>query len=166
MCLETERVLIARKIFLTALISTDVDVRINLRTAYRLASWGTRYGKICRVMRHFYSVLNRATWGRTEPHTLFPIPAEAIIAIQCWRAMLCLVRTKYTRTIVSFTEATPVIIVEFYASLSGSGLIWFHRDSGGEFARAVSAVDLSFLEFGMDSSYQNLSEFIGAILAS
>lgn len=43
--LSTERVLIARKNFLTALhgfISTDVHRRINLRTAQRLASWGTR----------------------------------------------------------------------------------------------------------------------------
>lgn len=171
MCLETERVLIARKNFLTALhgfISTDVDQRINLRTAQRLASWGTRYGKICRVMRPFCTALNRATWGRTDEFALFHIPADAIVAIQCWRAMLCLVRfreTDYTRTIVSFAEATPVIVVEFDASLSGAGLIWFTRDSGAEVVVGVSAVDLSFLGFGTDSSYQNLSEFIGAILA-
>ena len=54
--LNTERVLIASKNFLTALhgfITTDVVERVNLRSAQRLASWATRYGKICRVMRPF-----------------------------------------------------------------------------------------------------------------
>ena len=169
--LTKERVLIARKNFLTALygfMSTDVTRRINLRQAQRLASWGTRYGKICRVMRPFCSALNRVTWGRTDPHALFFLSSEAVIAIQCWRAMLCLVRyreTEFTRTIESFAPTTPVIVAEFDASLKGAGLIWFARGGGTEVALGVCAVDLSFLEFGDDSSYQNLAEFIGAIIA-
>ena len=81
-----KRVLIARKNFLTALhgfMSTDVTRRINLRQAQRLTSWGTRYGKICQVMQPFCSALNRVTWGRTDPHALFFLPPEAVIAIQC-----------------------------------------------------------------------------------
>ena len=169
--LTKKRVLIARKNFLTALhgfMSTDVTRRINLRQAQRLASWGTRYGKICRVMRPFCSALNRVTWGRADPHALFLLSSEAVIAIQCWRAMLCLVRyreTEFTRTIESFAPATPVIVAEFDASLKGAGLIWFARGGGTEVALGVCAVDLSFLEFGDDSSYQNLAEFIGAIIA-
>ena len=169
--LTKERVLIARKNFLTALhgfMSTDVTRRINLRQAQRLASWGTRYGKICRVMCPFCSALNRVTWGRTDPHALFFLSFEAVIAIQCWRAMLCLVRyreTEFTRTIESFAPTTPVIVAEFDASLKGAGLIWFARGGGTEVALGVCAVDLSFLEFGDDSSYQNLAEFIGAIIA-
>ena len=49
--------------------------------------------------------------------------------------------------------------------MSGAGLIWAVRTDGTEVVRGVSAVDLSFLGFGVDSSYQNLSEYIGAILA-
>jgi hypothetical protein len=52
-CLDTERVGIAEKNFLKALhgfATTDVTARLNLKQAQRLASWGTRYGKICRVM--------------------------------------------------------------------------------------------------------------------
>ena len=169
--LLTMRVLIARKNFLTALhgfITTDVEGRINLRTAQRLASWGTRYGKICRVMRPFCTALNRATWGRTDEHALFWIPTETIVAIQCWRAMLRLVRhreTEFTRTIVSFAASTPAVVVEFDSSLSGAGLIWYRREHGAEVAVGVSAVNLEFLAFGVDSSNQNLAEFIGAILA-
>jgi hypothetical protein len=57
-CLETERVLISRKNFMTALhgfVSIDVSKRVNLRQMQRLASLGTRYGMICRVMRPFCS---------------------------------------------------------------------------------------------------------------
>jgi hypothetical protein len=39
------------------------------------------------------------------------------------------------------------------------------RDDGAELAIGVSAIDLGFLEFGVDSSNQNLFEFIGAIIA-
>ena len=169
--LTQERVLIARKNFLTALhgfITTDVTQRLNLKAAQRLASWGTRYGKICRVMRPFCGALNRMTWGRTDSFALFHLSVEAVVAIQCWRAMLCLVRfreTEFTRSIDSFAPATPILIAEFDASLSGAGLIWAVRSNGAEVVRGVSAVDLSFLGFGVDSSYQNLSEYIGAILA-
>ena len=71
--------------------------------------------------------------------------------------MLCLVRHReeeFTRTIESFEPTSTGSIAEFDASLSGA-----------EVAREVSAVDLTFLGFGTDSSFQNLSEFIGAILA-
>ena len=169
--LNTERVLIARKNFLTALhgfMSTGLDCKLNLRSAQRLASWGTRYGKICRVMRPFCGALNRLTLGRTDAHALFKLSQEARVAVQCWRAMLCLVRhreTEFTRSIESFAPRTPAIVAEFDASLSGAGLIWYVRTGGTEVARGVGAVDLTFLGFGDDSSYQNLAEFIGAILA-
>ena len=169
--LAEERVLISRKNFLTALhgfISTDVTQRINLKTAQRLASYGTRYGKICRVMRPFCGALNRVTWGRLDEHALFHLSVEAVVAIQCWRAMLSLVRfreTEFTRSIESFAPATPILVAEFDSSLSGAGLIWSVRTNGSEVVRGVSAVDLSFLDFGVDSSNQNLAEYIGAILA-
>jgi hypothetical protein len=169
--LETKRVSIAKKNFLTALhgfIGTDVTKRHNLRTAQRLASWGTRYGKICRVMRPFCGALNTQTWGRKDPHALFNLTSTAKVAIQCWRAMLCLVRhreVEFTRTMESFVPTTPVSIAEFDASLSGAGHIWYDLVDGAEVARGVSAVDLTFLGFVTDSSYQNLSEFIGVILA-
>ena len=82
--------------------------------------------------------------------------------------MFCLVRhreTEFTRSLASFAPKTRTVIAEFDASLSGAGLIWYARMGGTEVARGVGAVSLDFLRFGDDSSYQNLSEFIGAILA-
>jgi hypothetical protein len=109
--LPDNRVLISRKNFLTALhefISTDVTKRINLRAVQRLASFGTRYryGKICRVMRPFSGALYRVTWGRVDEHAIFALSTEAIIAIQCWRAMRCLGEGIYEDTRVLCSHHT------------------------------------------------------------
>jgi hypothetical protein len=90
------------------------------------------------------------TWGRVDECALFYLSTDAIVAIQCWRAMLCLVRFKeaeFTRTIESFAPATPILVAEFDSSLSGAGLIWSVRMNGFELARGVSAVNLAFLGF-------------------
>lgn len=169
--LDVQRVMIARKKFLTAIhgfASIDLDSKMSLRVAQRLASWSSRYGKICRVMRSFCGALNRMTTGRTEAHASFILSAEARIAIMCWRAMLFLVRydeVQFTRTLDSFSLPTSPIVAEFDSSLSGAGLIWYNRSEGTEVEVGVCAVDLSFLAFGEDSAFQNLAEFIGAILA-
>ncbi len=165
--LDTQRVLIARKNFLNTLHGF-VNVNVYGTTAQKLASWASRYGKICRVLRPFCGALNRLIAGRLDPHASFPVSAEARIAIKSWQAMLCLVRyqeTRFTRTLESFAPAIPATIIEFDASLTGAGLIWYDLENGAEVVRGASAVDITFLDFTTDSSYQNLAEFIGAILA-
>lgn len=171
--LDTQRVVIARKNHLTAVhgfysVATDTTTLITLKTAQRLASWGSRYGKICRVMRPFCAALYNLSAGRTNLHAMFHLSSEAAMAIRCWRAMLCLVRyreTDFTRTLESFVPTASTVVAEFDASLQGAGVVWYFKRDGAEVAGGVSAVDLSFLSFGEDSSYQNLSEFIGAIIA-
>jgi hypothetical protein len=81
--------------------------------------------------------------------------------------MLCLVRfreTEFKRSIESFAPARPILVAELDSSLSVAGLIWAVRTNGDEVERGVRAIKLSFLGFGVDSSYQNLSKYIGAIL--
>ena len=171
--LDTQRILIARKNHLTALhgfcsVDVSASARISLRSAQRIASWSSRYGKICRVMRPFCGALNRMIGNRLHIHASLPLSAEAAIAIRCWRAMLCLVRyseTEFTRTLLSFDPSPSGIIAEFDASLQGAGLVWYMRTENTEVAVGVCAVELSFLGFGDDSSYQNLAEFVGAVLA-
>ena len=169
--LDIQRVLIAKKNYLRALhgfISINLAGKMTLRVAQRLASWASRYGKICRVMRPFCGALNRLMAGRVEVHASFFLSEESKIAIKCWQAMLCLVRyqeIRFTRTLQSFDPTLPSTIAEFDSSLTGTGLIWYDRVKGAEVARGVCAVDLSFLKFGDDSSYQNLSEFIGVVVA-
>jgi hypothetical protein len=81
--------------------------------------------------------------------------------------MLCLVRFRekeFTRTLESFAPATPILVAEFDSLLSGAGLVWSLRTDGAQVVRGVSAVSLASLDFGVDSSNQNLAEYIGAIL--
>ena len=169
--LDSQRVSIARKNFLNALhgfASVDLTKNMTLRMAQRLASWSSRYGKICRVMRPFCGALNRLIAGRTEVHASFSLSSEAKITIKTWQAMLCLVHyqeSRFTRTLESFYTVTPITVAEFDASLIGAGVIWYKRDNNAEEVVGVCAVEFSFLKFGVDSSFQNLSEFIGAIVS-
>jgi hypothetical protein len=79
--------------------------------------------------------------------------------------MLSLVRfraAEFTRSISSFAPEPPVLVAEIDSSLSGSGVIWYARESGIEVVLGVCAAFLGFLGFGVDSSKQNLAEYIGA----
>ena len=169
--LDLRRVSIARKNYLTALhgfLSVDLDGSMTLRSAQRLASWGSRYSRICRVMRPFSGALHRLTVGRTSPHASFKLSAEARVTIQCWRALLCLIRqdeAQFTRDIFSFSPVPATIVAEFDASLSGIGVIWSTVSQGAEETVGVCALSTAFLQFAEDSSYQNLSEFLGALIA-
>lgn len=55
--------------------------------------------------------------------------------------------------------------MEFDASLSGVGLLWYKRDENNhEVSLGAAAVDLTWLNLGTDSSYQNVAEYIGGLV--
>ena len=169
--LDKERVSISQKNFLNTLygfLTVDLNAPMSLKVAQKLASWSSRYGNICRAMRPFCGALNRLCSGRIDRHATFAVTEEAKQAIRLWRAMLFLVQydeLRFTRPFQSFNgTAIPTLIVEFDASLSGVGILWFKRSNSAEVCLGGSAVDLRFLEFQEDSSFQNLSEFLGIIL--
>ena len=169
--LTTHSVIIAKKNFLNTIygfLEVDLTAPISLTEAQRLASWDSRYGKICRVMRRFVGALHRLTVGRTSHHATFDLTEKAKVAIRCWRAMLALIRfteTRFSRTMESFGNSAPCYAEEFDASLSGAGILWYRRlPTGAEECLGGSAVSLSCLGFGDDSSYQNICEFIRSIL--
>ena len=169
--LNIGRVLISEKNLLTAIngfSAFDINGPISIKSAQRLASWASRYGKICRTMRPFCGALNRLSTGRTQTHASFPITAEAKISIMCWRAMLYLVNqreTEFTRTLASFSVDHPTTVAVFDSSLKGVGVIWYAMRDSTEVPQGVCAVDISHLSFEDDSQYQNLAEFLGAIVA-
>lgn len=169
--LQLELVSISRKNFLNAVygfFTTDLGQKLKLSTAEKLASWGSRYSRICRAMRPFCGALHRATSGRKNRHVQFYLPEEAQRAVRGWRAMLYLVafdEQRYTRRIRSFLPEQLQYIVEFDASLSGAGVLWFKRRADGtEVAIGGSAIDLRGFNFGTDSSFQNTAEYIGCTL--
>ena len=162
---------ISRKNFLNAVycfFTTELGKKTSLATAQKLASWGSRYSKICRAMRPFCGALHRATAGRKNPHAKFLLPEEARRAIRGWRAMLYLVsfdEQQYSRRMGSFQPEQSRYVIEFDASLSGAGILWYQRlADGSEFAIGGSAVDLRGFRFGFDSSFQNTAEYIGCTL--
>jgi hypothetical protein len=119
-------------------------------------------------MRPFCGALNRLTVGRTSTHAVFMLSEEAKTAVKCWRAMLCLVRfheSEFTRTLQSFSAENPTTIAVFDSSLSGVGVVWYDRTGGAELVRGVCALSIAHLGFADDSSFQNLTEFLGALLA-
>ena len=168
--LDTMRVSIARENFLSAIhgfLSIDLYESARLKTMQKLASWGSRYGRICRLMRPFCGALNRATIGRRDRHATFLLEEETKCAIRCWRVMLFLVgydETQFTRSLDSFDTRPAVYIVEFDASLTGAGVLVYQRIDSVEECVAATAMDLRGLNFGTDSSFQNTAEYIGAII--
>ena len=168
--LGLNRVSISRKNFLNALhgfLSVDLYQQMDVKTAQCLASWASRYSKICRALRPFCGALHRLSAGRTQPHAKFMLSEEARIAIRMWRAMLYLVRydeVRFTRPLTSFNTEQPRYIVECDASLTGVGVLLFQRIGGGEACLGGAAVDIRGLGFEGDSSYQNLAEYVGALV--
>ena len=92
--LASRKLSIARKNFMNTIygfMKVDLSLPMSLHAAQRLASWGSRYSMICRVMRPFCGALHRLSHGRKERQATFHLSEEAKIAIRGWRAMLCLV---------------------------------------------------------------------------
>ena len=146
--LDLKLVSIARKNSLTdvhGFMAIDPSGKTSLKTMQRLASCGSRYGRICRIMRPFCGALNRAMAGRLD---------RTKIAIRCWQAILFLVRYKeqrFTRTLVSFKSDVAEYIVEMDASLHGAGCLIYRRDHDSEVCVGASAVDLRQLGFATES---------------
>ena len=102
-----------------------------------------------------------------DRHATFVPTEETKIAIRCWRAILFLVRydeQRFTRSIASFRNDVVEYIVEFDASLNGAGCLIYRRDCNVEVCVGASAVDLRQLGFMTESRFQNVCEFIGAIV--
>ena len=81
--------------------------------------------------------------------------------------MLFLVRydeLRCTRSLESFDDTSPNLVIEFDASLACAGIQWFRRVNGAEVCLGGSGVDLRFLGFKDHSAFQSLCEFLGIIL--
>jgi hypothetical protein len=169
--LDTQRVSIARKNYLNTLygfLELDINAPITLKKAERLASWSSRYGLVCRVMRPFNAAMNSMIAHRKHRHALISISNEARIAIRMWRAMLYLTRfdeCRFTRSLVSFVSDIPTYVAEFDASLTGIGFLLYQKVNDSEVCLGGGAVDIRHLNFQGDSANQNVSEYIGAMVS-
>ena len=169
--LDTKSLSIARKNFLNTVYgfyTVDTEAKTTLPFAQKLASWASRYSMIFRHMRPFSSALHQATCGRSSKTAQFGFQPEAKRSIQMWRATLALVElneAQFTRSLASFRPQVVTFIIEIDASLSGIGVLWYQRDiDRNEISLGATAVDISWLNFGTDSSFQNVAEYIGGLV--
>ena len=168
--LDTRFLSIARKNFLNSLywfFSVDLDGFTNLLELQRLGSVASRYGVICRFGRPFNAAIHAATRNlRSQVRIRFPVHTKR--AIRIWRAVMVLVgldEQRVVRSLGTFALPDPIIIAETDASLSGVGVLIFRRYNGCDVFLGGGGADITKLGFGVDSSYQNLAEFTGAVLS-
>ena len=85
-----------------------------------------------------------------------------------WRATLALVElneAQFSRPLDSLRPQSVEFIIEFYASLNGIGLLWYKKGSDNcEISLGAAAVDLLWLDLVTDSSYQNVTEYMGGLV--
>jgi hypothetical protein len=150
-------------------MNTDLSSPVSMREMQRLASWGSRYGTVCVYMRPLVRALYAETKGRSQ-HSLITLRPRTVVAIRVFRALLLLTggdETNFTRSLESFRLVGPQcgIIVDFDASLTGIGIIWYLvQADGSEVPVGACKVDISSLGFKGKPEKQNTAEFIAATL--
>jgi hypothetical protein len=148
-------------------LSVDLDALISVKLLQKLASWGSRYSYICSYLKLWVKALYREYAGRFNMVS-FKISENARKAIRLFRVFFLLLAVReerFARRLSSFEPSKPKFVIEFDASLSGVGLIWYSiTDAGVEVPVGGAAVDLLPLAFGTDASHQNTAEFIAALL--
>ena len=143
----------------------------------RIASYATRYTRICLVMAPFTCHIYNALMWRTSTNTSYVVPGTSLSrmckwTIQLWRCIITFMElrrddTRFFRTFASFMpQLDSYFQIEFDASLNGAGVIvsQWHTDKW-VVARVLQlhySYELSTLTF--QSAYQNTCEFIAATI--
>ena len=133
----------------------------------RLASWASRYGEICIYIRPFNRALYNSYLGRHRA-AVFTLRDDELRAVRIIRLLLLMTAVEpraFCRSLESFREQSATVIIEFDASLSGIGLIWYSiNPDGEEYPIGALSVDITSMGFGQDPQYQNTAEFVAATL--
>lgn len=132
----------------------------------RLSSWGQRFSVVNRYMRPFVSILYSEYAGRSQ-HVSFTLSPRAVRVIRLFRVLICLMLTdpvRFSRPLRSFVPGKARILIEFDASLTGVGLLYYRLDEGVEFLVGGGSVDISVLGFQGQAAHQNTAEFVAIVL--
>ncbi|KAJ1417340.1 hypothetical protein B484DRAFT_400865, partial [Ochromonadaceae sp. CCMP2298] len=150
-------------------MAVDVEKPVPVRTMQCLASWASRYAKVCVYMAPFVRMLNNAHRGRHQ-HASVRLCTAAKIAVWVMRALLMLTvvdERAFARSFDTWEHfGDEVVIPRFDASLVGIGVLFYlRRANGAESLLGGAALDIRHLKFGVDSGYQNVAEFLAIIVA-
>ena len=155
------------------------DVGITIVDLMRIASYATRYTKICPVMAPFTChVYNMLTW-RSNLHRQLKLvvksdklSADCKRTIQLWRCVITMMElrkedARFFRTFASFMpQLDSYFQIEFDASLEGAGVIVSQWVKDQYVTRRVIRVRYPYVLDDMvyKSSIQNTCEFIAATI--
>ena len=161
-----------------AFFDANIEKKVQVRTLEKLASLGSRYSLIIREMRVINAALYRNYAGMNNHNAYIRWHDDAVVAVLIWRAVLLHLRlneSTFAKPLDSFRSLDPTVVLCFDSSLTGVGVI-IRRYMGVDDATNMLASSevlavgsfrygqlLEPIEFNDESSYQNLSEFIGVI---
>jgi hypothetical protein len=155
------------------------DIGITIVDLMRVASYATRYTKICPVMAPFTChVYNMLTW-RSNLHRQLKLvvkgdklSADCKRTIQLWRCVITMMElrkedARFFRTFASFMpQLDSYFQIEFDASLEGAGVIVSQWVKDQYITRRVIRVRYPYVldDMAFKSSIQNTCEFIAATI--
>jgi hypothetical protein len=148
---------------------------VTVKYLQRLASYSSRYSTICRYMRPFSQYLYAAASGYQKENVKILVTEDLMVVIDLWTMVLVLTviePARFQRSIASFAQMEPSILINFDASLTGFGLIFYRIvsdvDSSGN-RRVTSHQVFAVMQYSTpyrlnsESKYQNAMEFISIV---
>jgi hypothetical protein len=147
------------------LMVIDTQKSVTVKLMQRFASWISRYADIIPILKPFIRPLYSSFKGRNE-HASFDLDDEMRRLLQIFRAIFLtaiLDELSFTRNLFTFVSNQAQIVVEFDASLSGGGILYFDGVDGSYLG--ASTLDFLSLELLSESRFQNYAEFLVSIIS-
>lgn len=142
----------------------DTSTVVTVKLMQRFASWISRYSCIIPILKPFIRPLYSSFQGKNE-HSSYVLDDDVIRLLQIFRAIFLsamLDEVSFTCDLFSFMSDQAQITVEFDASLTGGGILFFNSVDGSYLG--ASTIDLNSLGLLSNSSFQNYAEFLIAII--
>ena len=156
-----------RAIFAFGEVHLTPDCKLEVRTLQRLASLGSRYGGICRLMKPFVRVLYQSYKGRAQ-NAMVKLDSLTKSVIRLFRVLFVMAGirpTQFSQPFRAFQTRIPTMVAEFDASLEGISIIWLRiEQNGSETPLAYTSVDIRSLNFTTEARYQNTAEYLASLL--
>lgn len=146
------------------LSTIERGMSISVKLMERFASWLSRYAEVIPNLKPLIRPIYLSFQG-LQKFTSFELRDETVRVLQIFRAIFLsamLDEVSFTRNLYSFRPSKAQMVIEFDASLSGGGILFFDGIDGTYLGASI--VNLGTLGFGVESKYQNYAEFIVAII--
>lgn len=148
-------------------ISVDLSQPVELKVIERFASWAVRYCEIFILLKPYVHTFYEMLRGSRNRYKKLWVPPEVFFAAQIFKAIFIMSvcdEVNFSRPISSFVKSHCDIVIQFDASLTGGGLLFYEVMSDlSLMLKSAIALDFGFFDF-TGSQYQNLAEFLAAVV--